>query len=96
MSDITSTRGSDEGLATILYATDDWTVNGTRGMVFCDVAGLRSAVQRAAELASAGHHIIAIVRRPPTETNLFWDQIVRLADRVVEQDCPIAFHAMTP
>jgi hypothetical protein len=96
MSDIGSTRGADEGLTTILYATDDWTVNGTRGMVFCDVSGLRSAVERAAELASVGNHIIAIVRRPPTETYVVWDQIVRLAARVVAQDCPIAFHGMKP
>jgi len=94
MSDRTSTRGSNEGLTTILYETDDSMLDGTRGMALCDVASLGYAVERAVELASVGHHIIAIVRRSPKEINVFWDQIVRLAAFVVAQDCPIAFHAV--
>jgi hypothetical protein len=94
MNDRTWTRDRDDGLTTILYETEHWAVDGMRGVVFCDVAGLRSAVERASQLAAEGHHILAIVRRPPTEINVYWNQIVRLADRVtVSQDCPIAFHA---
>lgn len=77
-----SNRRSDGQLELILYETANWTVNGRQGVIFCEVASLRAAIDRAAEFAAKGREIMALVRRGPAEIVVFSGQVRTLTDRV--------------
>ena len=95
MIDRTSTRRSDEQLWLILYETANWAVTGTRGVVLCEVASLRCAVEKAAEFGALGHRVVGLVRRARPETVVFSAQFQRLIGKCIEPlDWPVALHAM--
>src|SRR5580698_4278647 len=61
----TSTCSSDGQLESILDETANWTVNGTHGVVLCEVASLRLAIAKAAQFAATGREVVALMRRRP-------------------------------
>jgi hypothetical protein len=80
----TFNRRSDEQLETILYETANWTVNGVRGAVLCEVASLGLAIETAAEFAFRGREVVAVVRRPPPEVIVFSGQLRKLTNLLSE------------
>jgi hypothetical protein len=89
------TRRSDEQLAFILYETARWTVKGHLGAIIGEVASLRCAVDRAAELGAVGHDVLAFVRGTSSEIVVFSAQIQRLASEcTVPTEWPVALYAM--
>jgi hypothetical protein len=95
MIDRTSTRRSDEHLASILHETQNWTVNGPDGKILCEVASLQCAVVRAVELEALGHHIVALIRKRAPEIVVFSGQIGNLFDQFLNpREFLIALRAM--
>jgi hypothetical protein len=80
----TSDRPSNGQLERILYETANWTVNGFQGLIFCEVASLRLALDRASELSSRGKRVVALVRKRPTKTVVFSAQFRTLEDHFSE------------
>jgi hypothetical protein len=90
-----TTRRSDEQLAAILYETARWTVTGRLGEIIGEVASLRCAVERAAELGAIGHRVVAFVRGSSPEIVVFAAQIQRLASEcTAPTDWPVGVYAM--
>ena len=86
MIDHASTRRSDEHFASILYETENWTVNCLDGKILCEVASLRSAVEQAVEFEAFGHHIVAVVRERGPEIVVFSTQMHMLIDQLFDRD----------
>ena len=78
----TPNRRGDGQLGLMLYETAHWTVTGRQGVKLSEVASLRLAVDKAADLLSVGLDVVALVRRHPAEIVVFSDQIRILADWV--------------
>jgi hypothetical protein len=72
------TRRSDEQLEFILYETANWTVNGAHGVAFHEVASPRLAIEKAAQFATIGREIVALMRRRPPEIVALSGQVRKL------------------
>jgi hypothetical protein len=57
------TRRADEQLESILYESANWTVNSVQGVVLCEVASLRLAIENAAQFAAHVPEIVALMCR---------------------------------
>jgi hypothetical protein len=89
------TRRSDMELAFMLDETARWTIKGRLGDVIGEVASLRCAVERAVEVGSIGHRVVAFVRSSTSEIVVFSAQIKRLASEfTTPTDWPVAVYAM--
>jgi hypothetical protein len=84
MAALSSNRRSDECLEMMLYETNNWSVNGLQGMVLCEVASLRLAIERAADFAARGREVVALVRRRPSKLVVFSGQVRKLTDWLIE------------
>jgi hypothetical protein len=84
----TSTRRSDEKLESILYETANWTVNGVQGVVLCEVASLRLAIEKAAQFAARGREVVALIRGRPAEIVVLSGQVWKLTNLEVESQTP--------
>jgi hypothetical protein len=82
---MTSTRQSDQQLQAILHETANWTVYGVHGVVLCEVASLKLAMQKTAELTARGREVVALMRRRPPEIVVLSGQVTQLANRLSEQ-----------
>jgi len=71
-----------EPLYLILNETANWTA--VHGMVRCETASLRMALDKAMELALTGSEVDALVRRGSSEIVLFSDQIRELINYLAE------------
>jgi hypothetical protein len=80
----TSTRRTDEQLESIFYATPNWTVNGIQGVVLCEVASLRLAIENVAQFAARGREVVALIRGRPVEIVVLSDQVRTLTTRGIE------------
>jgi hypothetical protein len=89
-----SNRRSDGQLGLILYETANWTVNGRQGVVFCEVASLRIAIDEALEFTARGHDVVALVRRRPAEIVVFSGQVRKLEDLSLELEFGPIFQIM--
>ena len=76
-----SNRRKDGQLEFILHETANWTVVGRQGVILCEVASLRIAVDRWTELSARGLIVIALVRRRHPEIVVFSRQVQTLANR---------------
>jgi hypothetical protein len=81
---VSSSRRSDEHLQSILYETANWTVNGAQGMVLCEVASLRLAIEKATQLAAKGREVVAFMCRRPAEIVVLSGQVRKLTNLLVE------------
>jgi hypothetical protein len=81
---MTSRRRSDEQLEFVLYETANWMVYGGQGLVLCEVASLRLAIEKAAEFAARGREVVAVVRRPSAEIVVFSGQLRKLTNLLSE------------
>jgi len=79
-----SKRRFDEQLEAILDEAGNWKVNGAQGVVLYEATSLRSAVERAMEIAARGHEIVALVHRARPEIIVFSSQYQRLANNIAE------------
>jgi hypothetical protein len=85
-----SDRRSDGQLGLILHETAAWRVIGPQGVVFCEVASLRIALDKAVRFAARGRGIVALVRGRPAEIVVFSRQVWTLANHLSELEvCPI-------
>src|ERR1700722_14779140 len=73
-----------EPLYLILNETANWTA--VHGMVRCETASLRMALDKAMELALTGSEVDALVRRGSSEIVLFSDQIRELTNYLAEPE----------
>jgi hypothetical protein len=89
-----SNRRGDGQLRSILHETANWTVNGRLGVVFCEVASLRLAIDRAVDFAAKGREVIALVRRRPVEIVVFYGQVKKLAAGLSEPEIYPILYAM--
>ena len=80
MVDMTSSGRSNEHLQSILYETANWTVNGVHGVVLCEVASLRLAIDKAAQFAAMGREVVALMHRRPPEIVVLSGQVRKLAN----------------
>jgi hypothetical protein len=83
---ITSTRRSDEQLESVLYETANWTVNGVRGVILCEVVSLRLAIAKATQFAVMGREVVALMRGRPAEIVVLSDQVRILTSRLTESE----------
>jgi hypothetical protein len=77
-----STSRGDRHLGLILHETANWTVNGRQDVVFCEVASLRLALDKAAELTAEGREVVALVRKRPAEIVVSLGQLRQLTGRL--------------
>jgi hypothetical protein len=74
-----STRRTDEQLKSILYETENSTVNGVQGGLLCEVATFRLAIEKAARFG-----VVALIRGRPAQIVLLSGQINKLTNLEVE------------
>jgi hypothetical protein len=75
-----STSRSDDQLESGLYETANWTVNGVQGVVLCEVASLRLAIEKAGQFAAMGREVVALMRRRPPEIVVLPAQVRKLTN----------------
>jgi hypothetical protein len=78
-----STSRGDEQLEFILHETANWTVNGSQGVVLCEVASLRLALDKATEFSARGREVVALIRRCSPEIVVLSDQIRKITNRFI-------------
>jgi hypothetical protein len=86
MTDITSTRRSDERLACMLHETANWTVTGPEGAIVREVSSLHCAVEHVVEPGAPEHRMVALVRGAPPVVVVFSAQIRKLVDQLFDPD----------
>jgi hypothetical protein len=79
-----STSRGDEQLEFILHETANWTVNGSQGVVLCEVASLQLALDKATQCSARGREVVALIRRCSPEIVVLSDQIRKIANRLIE------------
>jgi len=90
-----SNRRNDGQLRLMLHETANWTVIGRQGIILCEVASLRIAVDRWTELAARGLNVIALVRRRQPEIVVFSEQVRTLKNCLPEAEAlPITVQAV--
>jgi hypothetical protein len=83
---VASTRRSDAELESILYETANWTVMGSQGRTYCEVASLRLAIDEAGGLHGKGREVSALVCLRPTKIMVFPGQIMTMVNRLSEPE----------
>jgi hypothetical protein len=83
------TRRRDEQLESIHYETANWTVNGVQGVVLCEVASLRFAIEKAAQFAARGREVVELIRGRPAKIMVLSGQVWKLTNlKVKSQTSP--------
>jgi hypothetical protein len=59
-------------------------VNSVQGMVLCEVASLRLAIEKAAQLVAKGQEVFALMRRRPPQIVVLSGQARKLTNLLVE------------
>jgi hypothetical protein len=79
-----STRRTDEKLVSILSETANWIVNGVQGVVLCEVATLRLAIEKAARFDARGRDVVALIRGRPAQIVVLSGQVRKSTNLQVE------------
>jgi hypothetical protein len=90
-----SNRRNEGQLGLILYETANWRVVGPQGVVLCEVASLRIAIDKCAELAARGSQVVALVRKRHPEIVVFSQQVRMLMNCLADGEVlPATIHLM--
>jgi hypothetical protein len=77
---------ADDELRDMFDDPGTWVVNGHNQQVFGVGSTLRHALDRAARYARSGAVVVGVARVPPNRIFVFHDQVVRLVERIREQE----------
>lgn len=86
-----STRLGDGQLELILYETANWTVRGPQGIILCEVASLRLAIDIAVTFIDRGRAVVALVRGRAADIVVFSSQFLKIWDQFSEPEVYPAF-----
>jgi hypothetical protein len=79
---VASTRRSDEQLKFLLYETANWTVIASQGVVLCEVASLRLALEKAGDFVGRGGVVIALICKRFPRIVILSDQVWNMESRL--------------